>query len=202
MGLSLGDRADEEHEPLPQPMADHNVYKLGTINGHNNVLGGLQQKGNCPATMAVTLMRTTFPNLKCGLLVGIGGGIPRTTSEGMIQLGHVVVSRSSGTHSGAVQYDHGRATTGSFERVGCLPPPPAVLPNAAQAPAVERVMLDEDLVTANLNRIQTSRRGLHQLQHPGMPKDNLYSAEYIHKHPGSSCDEAWLRSRCEDRKDD
>ncbi|KAK7429728.1 hypothetical protein QQZ08_003754 [Neonectria magnoliae] len=67
---------DEEHESLPQQPADHNIYKLGSINSHNIVIGGLPQTGNCSAAMVITQMRMTFPNLRYGLLVGIGGGVP------------------------------------------------------------------------------------------------------------------------------
>ncbi|OHW91780.1 NB-ARC and TPR domain protein [Colletotrichum incanum] len=124
---------DEEHEALPQSAADHNVYNLGSINGHNVVIAGLHQPGNCPAATVVTQMRMTFPNLRFGLLVGIGGGVPVQTDDGMIRLGHVVVSKPAGGHSGAVQYDHGKARDGQFQRTGALAPPPAVLLNAAQA---------------------------------------------------------------------
>ncbi|GJC90287.1 hypothetical protein ColLi_13125 [Colletotrichum liriopes] len=103
---------DEKHGVLTQSRADHNVYNLGSINGHNVVVAGLYQPGNCPAATVVTQMRMTFPNLQFGLLVGIGGGVPVATDEGMIRLGHVVVSKPTGTHSGAVQYDHGKAKNG------------------------------------------------------------------------------------------
>ncbi|KAJ5118395.1 Disease resistance protein [Penicillium atrosanguineum] len=81
---------DDEHPPLPQPSADTNVYNLGSINNHNVVIAGLPRAGNYSAATVVTQMRTTFPNLKYGLLVGIGGGVPIKTDHGMIRLGHVV----------------------------------------------------------------------------------------------------------------
>ncbi|CAI7601022.1 unnamed protein product [Penicillium glandicola] len=81
---------DEEHEPLPQPRGDTNVYNLGSINNHNVVIAGLPQAGNCFAATAVTQMMMTFPNLKYALLVGIGGGVPVKTDHGMIRLGHIV----------------------------------------------------------------------------------------------------------------
>jgi hypothetical protein len=58
----------------------------------------------------------TFPNLRFGLLVGIGGGVPVNTDNGMIWLGDVVVGKPAGGHSGAVQYDHGKAETGHVKR--------------------------------------------------------------------------------------
>src|SRR5262245_45453892 len=84
---------DEEHESLPQKPADHNVYQLGSINNHNIVVAGLPQTGNCSTATVVAQMRMTFPNLRYGLLVGIGGGVPVRTDSGMIRLGHVVVSK-------------------------------------------------------------------------------------------------------------
>src|SRR5436309_14682502 len=64
---------DEEHERLPQPPTDHNVYSLGSIGGHNIVVAGLPIPGNNSAAAVVTEMRTRFPNLIFGLFAGIGG---------------------------------------------------------------------------------------------------------------------------------
>src|SRR5277367_3499427 len=129
---------DEEHERLSQPPTDHNVYNLGSIAGHNVVIAGLYQPGNNSAAMVVTQMRMTFPNLKFGLLVGIGGGVPAKTDNGIIRLGDIVVSRPVDEHSGAIQYDHGKAKVGQFERTGALAPPPAVLLSAVQDLAAKR----------------------------------------------------------------
>ncbi|KEY70193.1 hypothetical protein S7711_03413 [Stachybotrys chartarum IBT 7711] len=144
--LAAIDMLDEDHEPLSQSYANHNVHHLGSINGHNVVIAGLHQTGNCPAVVVVTQMRMTFRNLEFGLLVGIGGGVPAVTDEGPIRLGHVIVSKPTGEHSGVVQYDHGKARQGHFERVGALTPPPAVLLNAAQALAVHRMRSSHDPV--------------------------------------------------------
>jgi hypothetical protein len=76
----------------------------------------LHQPGNNPAATVVTQTRMTFPNLRFGLLVGIGGGVPVNTDNGMIWLGDVVVGKPAGGHSGAVQYDHGKAETGHVRR--------------------------------------------------------------------------------------
>jgi nucleoside phosphorylase len=180
---------DEEHERLPQVSADHNVYNLGSIAGHNVVIAGLHQPGNSPAATVVTQMRMTFPNLRFGMLVGIGGGVPVKTDNGMIRLGDIIVSKPAGEHSGAVQYDHGKARGGQFERTGALAPPPAVLLNAAQDLAAKRARSRTDPVDNNIRRIDTSIRGLRNYKHPGTGKDHLYKADYIHPKPGLSCDE-------------
>ncbi|KAH7124707.1 hypothetical protein EDB81DRAFT_860917 [Dactylonectria macrodidyma] len=162
---------DEEHEALPQKPADHNVYKLGSINNHNIVVAGLPQTGNCSAATVVTQMRMTFPNLRYGLLVGIGGGVPVQTDSGMIRLGHVV------------------AKEGHFERTGAIAPPPPILLNAAQTLAVQRERLDHDPVWEDAQRTQKSRRTIQRFRFPGIANDHLYHPNYIHQQPGQSCDE-------------
>ncbi|KAK4870406.1 hypothetical protein LT330_004754 [Penicillium expansum] len=180
---------DEEHKPLPQPSVDTNVYNLGSINNHNVVIAGLPRAGNCPAATVVTQMKMTFPNIKYCLLVGIGGGVPVKTDSGMIRLGHVVVSEPTRTHSGAVQYDHGKAKAGRFERKGFLASPPTALLNAAREVAVRRQRMDYDPIWKNLERIQTGRRGLRRFKFPGAENDHLYPSDYEHQQEGISCED-------------
>ncbi|KAF4417536.1 Kinesin light chain 1 [Colletotrichum fructicola] len=193
---------DEEHPALPKPPADHNVYSLGSINGHNIVIAGLHQPGNCPAATVVAQMRMTFPNLRFGLLVGIGGGVPVETDDGMIRLGHVVVSKPAGGHSGALQYDHGKARNGYFERTGALAPPPAVLLSAAQALAVQRARLRVDPVHQNVLRIDITSRGLRRFQHPDERTDHLFPPDYVHQHQGACSTKCDLSKRIPRTRDD
>ena len=180
---------DEEHERLPQPATDHNVYNLGSIAGHNVVIAGLHQPTNNPAATVVTQMRMTFPNLRFGMLVGIGGGVPVKTNNGMIQLGDIVVSTPVEGHSGTIQYDYGKAKVGQFERTGALAPPPAVLLGAAQDLAAERARSRKDPIKDNIKRVDISIQGLRKYKHPGAAQDYLYKPDYIHLKAGMSCDE-------------
>jgi nucleoside phosphorylase len=183
---------DEEHEPLPQPPTDHNLYHLGSVAGHKVVIAGLWQAGNNPATAVVTQMRIRFPNLRFALLVGIGGGVPRITERGMLRLGHVVVSQPVGPFSGAIQYDYGKARDGVFERTGALAPPPAVLLLAARSLAAQRARSDKDHIMENVQRIDTSKPQLRWFKFPGVANDMLYPADYKHLCPGLSCE----KSKC------
>ncbi|KAK2026468.1 kinesin light chain [Colletotrichum zoysiae] len=142
---------DEVHETLPQPRTDPTVYKLGSINGHNIVIASLHQSGNCPAAMVATHMQSTFRNLNFGLLVSIEGGVPTESEAGMIRLGHIVVSKPTGAHSGAVNYSHGKAKDGIFERTGYINSPPR-----------------------NIERILVKRKLRTKYQHPGVSKDHLH----------------------------
>lgn len=179
---------DEEHESLKQSSTDHNVYKLGSIHGHNVVIAGLPQTGNCSTAAVVTQMRMTFKKLRYGLLVGIGGGVPVETDNGIIRLGHVVVSKPTGEHSGAIQYDHGKAIDGFIERTGSLMPPPAAFLNAAQALAVEQSRSDNDPIWENTQRIRSQRRGLRHFKFPGIANDHLYQPDYHHQQMGMTCE--------------
>lgn len=186
---------DEEHSAVEQSCTDHNVYTLGSINGHNVVIAGLPQTGNCPAATVVTQMRMTFRNLRYGLLVGIGGGVPTETDDGMIRLGHVVVSKPTGKHSGAIQYDHGKAKDGHFKRTGSLMPPPAVLLNAAQLLAVQRARMDYDPIWKDTLRFKTELRGLRRFKFPGIKNDHLYKPDYVHRRQGVSCEKGGCNPR-------
>jgi hypothetical protein len=177
---------DEEHDGLPQKPADHNIYKLSSINNHNIVITGLPTPGNCPAA-AVAQMRMTFPNLRYGLLVGIGGGVPIRTKNGIMRLGHVVVGTPTGVQSGTVQYDHGKAKDGAFERTGSILPPPALFLNAARALAVERERLDQDPVWKDAQR-PLERRRARRFRFPGVANDH-YPRYYTHQQPGEPCTE-------------
>lgn len=178
---------EEEHHRLPQPANDHNVYNLGSINGHNVVVAGLHTTGNCSAATVVAQMRGTFPQLRFGLLVGIGGGVPASTDAGPIRLGHIVVSKPVGQHSGAVQYDHGKAEAGTFIRIGFLAPPPNVLLNAARESEVRRRRSSEDPLVTHLRRIDTSKRGLRNYNRPSSDQDHLYEPSYVYVDREKSC---------------
>ncbi|KAE8417808.1 hypothetical protein BDV36DRAFT_283421 [Aspergillus pseudocaelatus] len=115
---------DQKHPDLPLPPNDHNIYTLGSIGKHNVVIVCLP-KGrygtNSAATVATQMVRT-FPSIKIGLMVGIGGGIPPK-----VRLGDVVVSTPVGGFPGVVQWDMGKTKDGSFERTGWLNNPPTSL---------------------------------------------------------------------------
>jgi hypothetical protein len=60
------------------------------------VIAGLPSAGNALAATVVTQMASTFPKLRFGLLIGIGGGVPAGTDEGPVRLSYVVVSKPTG----------------------------------------------------------------------------------------------------------
>jgi hypothetical protein len=151
------------------------------------VIAGLPSAGNAPVATVVTRMVSTFPKLRFGLLIGIGRGVPVETDEGTIRLSHVVVSKPTGQHSGAVQYNDGKAEAGEFRRTGVLALPPHVLLNAAQRLSVVRALAPTDPLANNTQRIDTSRPKLRRYRNPGVESDHLYEPDYVHVNRKASC---------------
>lgn len=89
---------DETYPNLPSSTSqDSNVYVFGRVRNHKVVIATLPS-GSYGTTSAATTakeMLLAFPEIRFGLLVGIGGGIP--SEENDIRLGDVVVSKPQGT---------------------------------------------------------------------------------------------------------
>ncbi|CAH0038071.1 unnamed protein product [Clonostachys solani] len=115
---------DNTYPPLNKPPNDPNAYTLGSIGSHNVVIVCLPKGviGTNSAATFVTQMTRTFPSVRIGLMVGIGGGIPPK-----VRLGDVVVGTPNDQYPGVVQWDFGKAEKNHFTRIGSLDRPPSVL---------------------------------------------------------------------------
>ncbi|KAH0533106.1 hypothetical protein TsFJ059_001714 [Trichoderma semiorbis] len=116
---------DHRHEDLQKPTHDPNSYTLVSINGHNIVIACLPKgkTGISSTATVVACMVSTFPSIKFGLLVGIGGGVPPK-----VRLGDVVVSTPLGQFPGVVEWDFSKVKEeGMFKRIGSLNNPPTPL---------------------------------------------------------------------------
>ncbi|OKP14624.1 hypothetical protein PENSUB_12572 [Penicillium subrubescens] len=84
---------DEEHGG-PQYVSpnDNNYYTLGKIGKHNVVVAVLPdgEYGISSAASVARDMLHSFPNIRFGLMVGVGGGVPSLRHD--IRLGDIVVS--------------------------------------------------------------------------------------------------------------
>jgi nucleoside phosphorylase len=123
---------DEEHEgPTFVSPNDTNDYTLGKIGEHNVVIAVLPdgEYGIASAASVATNMLSSFPNVRIGLMVGIGGGVPSEKHD--IRLGDVVVSASRDGEGGVFQYDFGKSIQGQcFQCTRFLNQPPTTLRTA------------------------------------------------------------------------
>lgn len=100
---------DREHEILEYGSAnDNNIYMLGEMGKHNVVITQLPEGeyGIAAAAGVARDMVRSFSNIRIGLMVGIGGGIPSRRHD--IWLGDVVISAPHNGKGGLFQYDFGK----------------------------------------------------------------------------------------------
>ncbi|KAF5002118.1 hypothetical protein FGRMN_601 [Fusarium graminum] len=179
----LDDRHDTPDD-FYQPLSDNNSYTWGRMGKHNLVIVSLPagKKDIVSAAVTVSNLASSLSHIRIGLLVGIGGAIPRPDLGRDIRLGDVVVSRPHGRTGGVIQYDQGRVTSGqTWEPRGYLNMPPPVLLNAladlhsehlsgnAKTPTILQRMWE--------NKPNMTRAGF---VHQGTHNDKLFRRDYSH----------------------
>lgn len=166
---------DEEFADLPSRGADSNIYTFGRVGTHNVVAACLPagQMGTNPAAVVASQMKSSFPSLRFGVLVGIGGGVPHLSdyNEVDIRLGDVVISQPAGQHGGVVQYDFGKTgADGVVTRTGSLNAPPTILLNALAKLRANDIR-GKTLISTHLSKYS----GMPKFKSPGPSHDTLYA---------------------------
>lgn len=177
------------HPPLPNPANDQNTYTFGKIGVHNIVIGCMPSGvyGMTSATRVASQMRSSFPSLRFGLMVGIGGGAPHPAAD--IRLGDIVVSKPTGNFGGVVQYDYGKVIEeGVFTRTGYLNKPPEIL-----LTAISTLQADHRMRLSHILEYLSEMA----LKYPSMASefasspqqaDQLFNVHYEHAMSESTCD--------------
>ncbi|KAG7419697.1 hypothetical protein Forpe1208_v003185 [Fusarium oxysporum f. sp. rapae] len=181
--LALFDRhwdEDEDSQSYGKARGDLNAYSNGVIGQHNVVLAHLPGPGKVAAGNIASSCRISYPNISLALVVGICGGAPfygKINEE--ILLGDVIIS------TGVVQYDFGSRYPDIFKEKDTLDDSPG-------RPGLELRSLLSKLKTKREHRkLQIATQNYLQqtlnetTKSAGRPKglqDNLFPAEYRHKH--------------------
>ncbi|KAN0068953.1 hypothetical protein V8E54_013122 [Elaphomyces granulatus] len=175
---------DEEHPDLLQAENDTNTYTLGRIGQHNVVLACLPSGTtgiSAAATAAGDLLRS-FPKVRFGLMVGVGGGAPGNPSDDPgedIRLGDVVVSSPEGNCGGVLQYDLGKTVRdGKFIQTGSLNKPPTVLMTGVSK-LQARHLRKGNAIRGHVDSMLESNPAMQQkFKYP--KDDQLFHADYDH----------------------
>ncbi|KAF4944304.1 hypothetical protein FGADI_12788 [Fusarium gaditjirri] len=175
---------DEEHQALESAApSDNNNYALGRIGKHNVVMA-VMPKDEVGTTTAATVARDmlrTFPSIRFGLMVGIGGGAP--TAEHDIRLGDIVVNTR-----GVFQFDYGKEIQGrNAQTGGSLNKPPQLLLTAISALAAEYELKGHklnQLIETALERYPRLRKNYSR---PNSDTDRLYQSDIIHPDQPGEC---------------
>ncbi|KAH8590405.1 nucleoside phosphorylase domain-containing protein [Bisporella sp. PMI_857] len=193
---------DEGHEPILLHFEDDNEYILGKIGNHNVAIAGPPRgaQGKVAIADVVSRIRLTFRNIRVGLLVGIGGGVPYPKHD--VRLGDVVVGAPE-VGPAVVQYDLGKQLPDRIEVTRTLNKPPALLLKVVNKVDNKYQTLkegEEDFLTAHLKRFAKYRRIKDLYRHPLLP-DRLFLANYSHE-DGTQCSSHGRRYEVERQKRD
>jgi nucleoside phosphorylase len=180
---------DERLEgPITQDKNDTNNYKFGKIRDHYVVIATLPkgEYGIATAASVAKDLTRSFPNVRIGLMVGIGGGAPSSKND--IRLGDVVVSTPEKGQSGIFQYDYGKSMQdGSFQHTRALDQPPQLLRTAVGSLEVD-YEIDGNGIEGAITQILEQKPNLRRrFGRPSDDTDILFRAGFIHTGE-DSCD--------------
>ncbi|KAL6791219.1 hypothetical protein GGI42DRAFT_336400, partial [Trichoderma sp. SZMC 28013] len=124
-------------------------------------------------------MLHSFPNVRIGLMVGIGGGAPTTKHD--IRLGDVVVGVPINGAGGIIQYDFGKAIQDQeFQETGFLNQPPTLL-RTAVAGLMAQYESEGNQIKETINRAIAKKPRLRRnYTRPEATTDRLYHSQVVH----------------------
>jgi nucleoside phosphorylase len=183
---------DEEHEgPESVSRNDNNDYTLGRIGKHKVVIAVLPdgEYGISSAAAVARDMLHSFPNVRIGLMVGIGGGAPSQKHD--IRLGDIVVSAPRDGESGVFQYDFGKTLQDqSFKATGFLNQPPMVVRTAVNGLKAQYERKGHQLEEAISSVLENNRRLQQKYKRQDPGTDRLYKPGVVHPSDAQGgCDE-------------
>jgi nucleoside phosphorylase len=173
---------DEKHDRAEYVSPnDNSVYTLGSVGKHKVVIGVLPdgEYGIAAAASVARDMLHSFPNVRIGLMVGIGGGAPSRKHD--IRLGDIVVSAPRDGKGGVFQYDFGKTIQDqTFRTTGFLDQPPILLRGAVSDIRAEYESEGHHLEDAINNVLKKKPRLQKNYKRPDPSSDRLYQSGVIH----------------------
>ncbi|KAK8061213.1 hypothetical protein PG997_015434 [Apiospora hydei] len=178
---------EDDGPPYDKATGDPNSYSTGAIGRHNVVLVHMPGVGKINAATVSADCRTSFPNIRLALVVGVCGVFPISREGQEIILGDVIIS------DGVVQYDLGRRLPGRFARKDTLidslgRPNPEMRSLLAKLKTLHSRKILQDKSYRYLAAIQQRQPKL-SAHYPGAGHDKLFDAAYQHVTDGELCDE-------------
>ncbi|KAJ9262247.1 hypothetical protein DTO195F2_3634 [Paecilomyces variotii] len=183
---------DEIYEiDIAKSHLDTNVYTCGRIGRHQVVIASLPRGryGQASTFKVASGMLATFPSIQVGLLVGVGGGVPKLNMDGRdIRLGDIVVGTA------VLQYTSGKRTHYGLEN---LYPVRYMDSNLLGHTQIIDALIFEDKLNLQKAAEEMIKRtlGKAKFQRPDPESDRLYRSDYIHA--GEECDCLNIHSKCQ-----
>lgn len=173
---------DEKHDG-PEHVSNHdnNDYTLGRVGKHNVVIA-VAPDGEYGTQSAATVARDimhSFPNVRIGLMVGIGGGVPSHKQD--VRLGDIVVSAPRDGKGGVFQYDFGKQRQDQdFQTTRYLNQPPQLLRTAIAGLRAQYEGDGHQLEQAINTALEKKPRLKKKYQRPDLNTDRLYLSAVTH----------------------
>jgi nucleoside phosphorylase len=170
---------DEDGDRYGKAAGDKNAYRTGVIGNHNVVLAYMPGMGKVHAASVAISCYSSFRGIRLALIVGICGGVPQGTEDGIF-LGDIVISDEF------LMYDIGKMYPGGFQRKETVTRSavdsevPAFL-RKLKSPKGRHSLLER--ANYHLIGLQSQSEEYHC---PGRELDRLFEPEYHHKHGGTS----------------
>ncbi|KAL3470111.1 hypothetical protein BJX99DRAFT_267683 [Aspergillus californicus] len=195
---------DELDEPLDPASNDDNLYLLGRSGRHNIVIASPDSYGTTATAHTVANLVRSFPNIRFGLMVGVGGAVPSSPhphdSTKDIRLGDIVVSEPKGNHvhmmsdsccvGGVLNYDTGKwKDENELSIESHLNKPPTILLNAIKRTRSDQ-RFKEGYMLQYIENALSVLNNLPDVDHPSFPgseTDILFSADYAHDEKNADC---------------
>lgn len=186
---AVGAMFDENWEKVvkyPKPEGDSNAYTMGRIGEHNVVLAYMPGIGKVNSAKVANSFKTTFPEIRLGLIVGICGGAPFIRKhhshprEIPVWLGDIIISTE------VVQYDLGILHTDELTTMDTLD-------NTLGRPneeirsflhSVRSYLHGEELLGKTCEYLESFSKvkNFEKPNYQGVEMDILYKADFLHKH--------------------
>jgi nucleoside phosphorylase len=167
----------EEGRTYGKASRDRNAYTTGVLGGKAVVLAYPRDMGTLNAATVATELRSSFRNIKLGLVVGVAGATPRTRQGTDIVLGDLVISTS------VVQYDFGRQYPDGFRRRGEIE---STLGRSDTEIANFIAFLEGyrtlQRLRRNTNKYREQLVSTMELVRPSVERDRVFPPTYRHKH--------------------
>ncbi|CAH0045998.1 unnamed protein product [Clonostachys solani] len=172
---------DNRHPPLPTVQGDGNYYRYGNIGAHNVVIACLPSGhyGTTNAAVVANNMARSFPSISIRLMVGIGGGVPKSD----IRLGDVVVGHD------VLQYDFGKTVHGGEFACTSYPvrPPHQILTAVSNLRAEHEQ--SSTRIPSILAEMLCRNQDMVNYGYPSQCQDRLFDAAYDHGDEMQECDQ-------------
>ncbi|KAM0550570.1 hypothetical protein ACHAPJ_008828 [Fusarium lateritium] len=156
--------------------------------GKHNVAIAVLPHGEYGISSAASVARdmlSSFPNVRIGLMVGIGGGAPSRKHD--IRLGDIVVSASGSGKGGVFQFDYGKVKQNEeLQETGFLNRPPTILRTAVHG-LMAQYEIEGHQLEESVNRILEKKPRLRKrFKRPEPSTDRLYEPDALHRSDGES----------------